>query len=71
MAISFTADTQWAAVCSGFNLCIFDARNGGWVCSLKGHANYVWTADCSPAGHYIASGGSDHLVRLWKYGMLE
>jgi WD40 repeat protein len=73
-AISFTSDNQWAVVHSRSkdnNLYILDARTGGWVCSLKGHANNVWSAVCSPGGHYIASRGGDFRVRLWKYDMLE
>jgi len=53
------------------NVCISDARNGDWVCTLKAHTSRVWGVDFSPAGSYIVSGSSDHGARLWRYEVVE
>ncbi|GAB4505362.1 MAG: hypothetical protein Fur0043_23570 [Anaerolineales bacterium] len=34
-------------------------------CSLKGHAGAIYAVATLPGGHYILSGGTDKIVRLW------
>lgn len=35
--------------------------------SLSGHSNFVFDIEWHPSGDYLASGGADGTVRLWRY----
>ena len=34
---------------------------------LPGHADEVFSVDWSPNGASVASGGKDHVLRLWRH----
>ena len=44
---------------------IWDMRSGQSVLVLQGHVKTVLSADFSPNGYHLATGGSDHTCRIW------
>jgi len=42
-------------------------RDSSQKCTLLGHKDYIRSVDFSPAGEYLAVGGLDGQVSVWKY----
>ncbi len=39
--------------------------------TLSGHHHWLWSMAFSPTGDYLASGGADHLLHLWRWSASE
>jgi len=46
---------------------IWDLRNAGLQCTLRRREGWVGSVDFCPTGIYLASGGDDGQVALWRY----
>ena len=42
---------------------------GQELATLKGHGDTVWFVSFSPDGKSLATGSSDHTVKLWRVSM--
>jgi WD40 repeat protein len=67
-SISFSSDSRWVVTSSGDRTSrIWNATTGAWVCTLKGHTDYVRESDFCPVGNYLVTGADDCQVMLWRY----
>jgi WD40 repeat protein len=48
---------------------LWDLREGRLLYTLKGHAGATNGLCFSKDGHFLASGGADQLVMVWKSGL--
>ena len=70
-ALAFSPDGETLAVGSGTGLSLYDFK--GWVkdgemrelAQLAGHTGAIISANFSPSGRYLASGGADKQSRVW------
>ncbi len=65
-AVAFRPDGQWVATAgSEGDAVIRDARTGRVVCTLAGHAGWVFGVAFSPDGRRVATAAMDKTVKLW------
>lgn len=46
---------------------VWEASSKKLKLDLPGHADEVFSVDWSPNGASVASGGKDHVLRLWRH----
>ena len=63
--IAYSPDSTQLAVASSIGIWLYDARTGQELDLLTGHTGGVSSVCYSPDGHTLASGSSDHTIRLW------
>src|SRR5580698_7777770 len=64
--IGFSPDGALLAVCSAHHVEIIDARSGGVLRLIRGHAGTVADAAFSPGGAVIVTGSYDGTARTWE-----
>ena len=45
---------------------LWDTDSAAEVFSFTGHTGWVWSVAYAPDGCFVASGGGDNTVRLWR-----
>lgn len=65
-ALAWSNGLKLASASHDHTIRIWDVSNGSVVAVLAGHTERVSTVAWSPNGGFIASGGEDGLVRIWR-----
>ncbi len=63
--LSFSPDSSILASTDYEVVNLWTTRTGEQLTTLNGHLGWVFTADFSPDGTHLTSGGSDGTLRLW------
>ena len=45
---------------------VYSLENGEHIMTIKGHREMIYTIDSTKNKHYLITGGSDHIVRVWE-----
>ena len=64
-ALSFSPDSSILASTDYEAVNLWTTRTGEQLTTLLGHEGWVFSADFSPDGKHLTSGGSDGTLRLW------
>ena len=65
-AIDFGPTAKVVAVNNGLSIDLWDLQRGKKLQSLSGHKDVIICIAFSPAGQWMASGGADTALKLWK-----
>jgi WD40 repeat protein len=70
--IGWSPDSRRLAVATGQEALVFEAASGRFGLALRGHGDWVWTAEFSPDGTTLATSSRDGTARLWdaRFGRL-
>ncbi|GFS42439.1 transducin beta-like protein 3 [Trichonephila inaurata madagascariensis] len=61
-----TQGTQLISSAADGNICLWDIKTNMCIKTLAEHKNKVWTLTSSKSEEYLASGGADSTIIIWK-----